>query len=250
MKIFILLIFISLFTLKVHSQTEQRLKTTISGNGAMTNNGISFVPNFSLEQPAAIINLILEKGRFSFEPELTFSLEEGRAWYQVYWLRYNFLAKGKFQLQTSGHCGFNFARILDASNNEAIKTERYLVAELVPSYELSKHIKVSTQYMLAQGYDIGTSNLQHYFSLNGNFSNINLSKMLALNVSTQMYYLSTFGSEEGIYTATSFNLRRTNSPVSLSALLNKALSTEIDGKDFLWNLTLSYSFGDGVLSKH
>ncbi len=235
--------------LGAHSQIKEGPKTYISGSASITNNGISFVPSFSLEQPAALFDLSIVKGRFSFEPQLTFSLEEGRPWYQVYWLRYNLLAEGKFQLRTSGHLGLNFAKILDAANNEVIKTERYLVGELIPSYEISKHINVSIQYMIAQGYDIGTSKLQHFVSLNGYFSNIIISKMLFLDASTQVYYLSTFGSEEGFYAAAAFTLRRTNFPVSLSVLGNKALSTEIDGKDFLWNLTLTYSFGKGVLSK-
>lgn len=41
----------------------------LSGNAAVTNNGISLIPNFSLEQPAAIFNMSLEKGRFSFDPD-------------------------------------------------------------------------------------------------------------------------------------------------------------------------------------
>jgi len=180
---------------------------------SLTNNGISFVPNFSLEQPAALLNLTLEKGRFSFEPEFTFSLEEGRAWYQVYWLRYKILNEGKLRLRAGGHLGLNFAKILDASDNEVIKTERYLVAELAPSYEYSESSSVGLQYMIARGYDIVNEDIQHFLSLNAHFSNIKISK--------------------------------TNFPLSFSTVMNKTLSSDIAGKDFLWNMTLTYNFRKG-----
>lgn len=231
------------------SQNHDRPQTYLSGSIAATNNGISFVPNFSLEQPAAIFNLSLERGRFSFEPGFTFSLEEGRDWYQVYWLRYKVLQEGKFKLRTGGHLGLNFARILDAGAQEVIKAERYLVAELAPTYELSEKSKVGMQYMIAQGYDIGTSQLQYFLPLNAGFSNIKLSKTLFLDVSPQVYYLSSFGFGDGSYAASAFKFHKADFPLSLSALVNKTLSTNIPGKDFLWNLSMTYSFAKGIISK-
>lgn len=223
--------------------------TTISGKASITNNGISFVPNFSLEQPAAIFNLTLEKGRFSFEPELTFSLEEGRAWYQVYWLRYKIIQEGKFKLRTGGHVGFNFLKILDSGNNEVIKAERYLVGELAPTYQISDHIMVGMQYMIAKGYDIDTNELQHFLTLNANFSNIKISKAMYLEVSPQVFYLSSFDFGEGYYVASEFKLSRSNFPLSLSSVMNKKISSNIPGKDFLWNISLTYSFDKGAISK-
>lgn len=232
-----------------NSQTGERPETIISGSVSLTNNGISFVPNFSLEQPAALFNLNLEKGRFSFEPEFTFSLEEGRAWYQVYWLRYKILNEGKFKLRAGGHLGLNFAKILDASNDEVIKTERYLVAELAPSYEFSENSSVGIQYMLARGYDIASQDIQHFLSLNAHFNNIKISDSLFVEISPQVFYLATFGPGEGYYVASSFKISKANFPVSLSSLINTSISTDIPGKDFLWNLTLIYSFNKGTIFK-
>lgn len=249
MKNAVLLICVIFCSLNVYSQTEQGDQTHITGKAAITNNGISFIPNFSLEQPAAIFNLTLEKGRFSFEPELTFSLEEGRAWYQVYWLRYKIIQNGNFKLRTGGHLGLNFINILDAGNNEITKTERYLVGELAPTYQISNNIMVGMQYMIAKGYDIGTTELQHFLTLNANFSNIKISKLLFLEVSPQVFYLSSFDFGEGYYVASEFKLSRSNFPLSLSSVMNRKISSNIPGKDFLWNITLSYSFGKGTISK-
>ena len=249
MKRFILLNLAILSCIHAFSQADERLATYISGSAGITNNGISFVPNFSLEQPAAIFNLTLEKGRFSFEPEFTFSLEEGRAWYQVFWLRYKILNKGKFKLRAGGHLGLNYAKILDASNDEVIKTERYLVAELAPNYEFSENSSVGIQYMLARGYDIVNQDIQHFLSLNARFNNIKISESLFVEISPQVFYLATFGRGEGYYIASSFKISKTNFPLSLSSLINCSISTDIPGQDFLWNLTLTYSFNKGTIFK-
>lgn len=228
---------------------EQSNKTQINGKAGITNNGISFIPNFSLEQPAAIFNLSLEQGRFSFEPELTFSLEEGRPWYQVYWLRYQIIKEDKFKLRASGHLGLNFAKMLDSGNNEVIKTERYLVGELAPTYEISDKIMVGMQYMIAKGYDIGTKELQHFLALTANFSHIKLSKSMEFEITPQAFYLSSFDFGDGYYVASAIKLFKVNFPLSISTVMNQKVSSSIAGKDFLWNLTLTYSFGNGVISR-
>ena len=184
-----LTILVFLYFSNVLSQMEDGPITYISGSAGATTNGISFVPNFSLEQPAAIFNLTLERGRFSFEPEFTFSLEEVRAWYQVYWLRFKILDESRFKLRTGGHLGLNFARILDADSVKVTKTERYLVGELAPSYKLTINSTVGLQYMIARGYDIQTRDIQHFLMLNANFSNIKISESLFLDRARDIMWL-------------------------------------------------------------
>ncbi|GAB3220009.1 hypothetical protein J0A67_05315 [Algoriphagus aestuariicola] len=201
-----------------------------------------------MEQPAVIFNLSLENGRFSFEPELTFSLEEGRAWYQVYWFRYKIIQEGKFNLRAGGHLGLNFAKTLDSRNNEVIQTERYLIGEVVPTYQISDNVMVGMNYMIGRGYDINTNELQHFISFFGNFRNIELHKEIGLEISPQVFYLSSFNFGDGYYFAIEFKILRKNFPLSLSSVMNQKISSSIPGKDFLWNMTLSYSFGKGTVS--
>ena len=241
-------IFLLLLTFNLTVFAQDRPQTQISGSFGVTNNGISFVPSFSLEQPAAIFNLALERGRFSFEPEFTFSLEEGRAWYQVYWLRYKLINEGKFKLRTGGHLGLNFARIQNSNGQEVIQAERYLAGELTPTYDLSANSTIGIQYMIARGYDIGTRDIQHFISLNASFRNIGLGKELSLEISPQAFFLETFGVGEGTYIASNFRLAKKDFPISFSILMNKAVSTTIPGRDFLWNMTLTYSISKGKIS--
>src|SRR5688572_15693209 len=57
------------------------------GQITATNNGISLVPNFSLGRPAALFDLSVGKGRFSFDPWLRFGLDT-KPWVFIFWFRY------------------------------------------------------------------------------------------------------------------------------------------------------------------
>lgn len=215
--------------------------SAIYGSVAVTNNGISLIPSFSLEKPASIFNLSLQKGRFSFDPEFTFSLE-GKPWYQIYWLRYKVISSSKFQLGAGTHLGLNFRSTFLPPVGAAILTERYLVAELSPMYSISKNISLGLYYLHGRGFDIGTNQALHFIGLNTNFVEVGVSKNLLLSFNPQVYYLKAYG-PKGWYFTSTFGLRLRNSPFSLKSTLNKVIQTKIPGsKDFLWNLVLTYSF--------
>ena len=226
----------------VHKEAVQ-----ISGAIGITTNGISLVPSFSLEQPAAIFNLNLYKGKFSFEPELTFTLQEGRPWYQIYWLRYKILDKERFNLRAGAHPGFNFIKVMDITGDESIQVERYLTGELDSSYKLTNNISLGIYYLFARGFDIDTSDPLHFLTLNTTFSNLKISKTLFLEFTPEIYYLSSFNDGEGYYFTSFLVLSKVDFPLSLSSRINKAISSEIDARDFLWNLTLTYSFRKGKI---
>lgn len=219
----------------------------ISGNANATNNGISLIPSFSLEQPAAVFNMSLEKGRFSFDPEFSFSLTEGRPWYQLFWLRYKLVNKGKFRLNAGAHLGLNFVRHDQppgSSSKRLIVAERYLVGELAPTYSIGKKVSVGIYYLLSRGFDIGTTNPTHFLTLNASFTNLKLSKKLFFTFTPQVYYLNLFGNGGNYYVTSSFTLGMAGSPFTLNSVVNKAIKTDLaNSKGFIWNLSLNYSFG-------
>lgn len=57
----------------------------------------------------------------------------------------------------------------------------------------------------------------------------------------QVYYLR-LDQQEGYYYSTSVNIARKNFPLSVSAIINKAINTEIPSKPFVWNTSLVYTF--------
>ena len=120
----------------------------------------------------------MAKRKFSFEPEITFSLLEGRPWYQIYWLLHKLVDSQKFNLRTGAHLGLNFVNIIDADLEESIMTERYLTGEVAPSYQLAENIEVGVYYLLARGFDIDNNDLLHFLTINASFSNLKISKTL------------------------------------------------------------------------
>ena len=249
MKVCFWLSFFIAFACFSQAQVADSIKKRvhISGAATITNNGISLIPSFSLEQPATILNMSLKKRRFSFEPEFSFSLEEGRPWYQLFWLRYNLVDSGRFHLTTGTHLGLNYRSTLQPPGSDPrklITMERYLVGELVPTYDLSKKVHIGMYYLLARGFDIGTRKATHFVTLNTTLNDLPLGGKWYFAMSPQVYFLSLYG-EEGWYATSTFTVGMRNLPLTLSSTVNKVIKTEISGKDFLWNLSLRFAIGRG-----
>ena len=74
----------------------------ISGAVAVTQNGFSILPMFTLGKPAAIFDLSVGNSRLAFEPQFRFSLE-GRPWSFIFWFRYKAVNQKKFKFSIGGH---------------------------------------------------------------------------------------------------------------------------------------------------
>jgi hypothetical protein len=221
----------------------------ISGSINVTNNGISLLPNFSLGKPAVIFNLSAGNGRFSFDPDIRFSLS-GKPWGMIFWFRYKVLPAGRFRFTSGTHLGTNF-RItkmpLNGDSVEANIVRRYLALEIVPSYFITKDISVGMYYMFSHGLDPGTVNNTHFLTLNTNISNIKISNQFAARFSPQVYYLKQ-DNHHGNYFNASLSIAKKNFPLYISSSINQKLSGDITGaKDFLWNVSLGYIFGKSYI---
>ena len=97
-------------------------------------------------------------------------------------------------------------------------------------------------YLYARGFDRDATRNTHFITLNSNFSNIRLTNQLFMRVAPQVYYLK-LDKEDGFYMNATVTLARKNFPLSLSAIVNKVIKTNIAAsKDLVWNATLVYSF--------
>lgn len=136
-----------------------------SGAVAVTNNGISIVPSFSLEKPAIQFNLAMGKNRLTFEPDIRFSLA-GKPWSMLFWGRYKIVTGNKFNMNVGAHLGLNFKTSPQLINGDSSTTtiiRHYLATELFPRYSLTKNISVGIYYLYSHGLDAGTiGNTLHY----------------------------------------------------------------------------------------
>jgi hypothetical protein len=216
----------------------------VSGAVSVTNNGISIVPSFSLGKPAVAFNLAVGKNRFSFEPDLRFSLA-GKPWSFLFWGRYKLVARERLRVNTGAHLGLNFKTSvipINGDTSEVTVERRYLAAELSPKYLLTKNISVGIYYLFSHGLDAGTIQYTNFITLNANFSNIRITNQFALYLTPAFYYLK-LDQQDGFYFTASMTLARKNFPISLSSIINKTIQSDITGnKNFTWNVSLAYSF--------
>lgn len=213
-----------------------------SGAVSVTNNGIALVPTFSLGKPAALFNFSLGGKRLTFEPDIRFSLE-GKPWAFLFWWRYKLVKSHKFTLNVGAHPALNFRTVVSPTDGkQSIVVRRYLAGELVPNYALGKHISIGMYYLYSRGIDWDATRNNHFLLLNSSVSHIKLGNQLLLKITPQVYFLYQDGNQ-GYFAAAVTTLSKRQSPWSLSSIVNKTIQSHIIGsKDFVWNLSLVYSF--------
>jgi len=241
--VILLIVFLSKFNAMAQEETEPFLDDFI-GSASVTQNGISLVPSFSLGDPALLFDLKFTKGKLSFEPDMRFALE-GKPWTFIFWLRYKAIEKERFSLRLGAHPALIFGTVnivRDGQPEELLESRRYLAAEVAPNYKISDKVGLGVYYLYGHGFDEGVKNT-HYMALNSSFSNLYISEKLYFNISPQAYYLVSDDSK-GFYIVGFVSLIKKDFPISISAILNKAIDTEIlPEDDFTWNISLVYSFG-------
>jgi hypothetical protein len=164
----------------------------------------------------------------------------------ILWWRYKILSEDKFKFTIGGHPALAFKSVVaDVAGIETvnIQAQRYLAGEISSNYFLSKDISIGSYYLYSRGFETNTTQNTHFLTLNSSFSNIRLTNKLAIRFSPQIYYLK-MDSKDGLFLSNSLTLSKKNSPISISALINKVIKTDIATKKFVWNATIAYSFNN------
>jgi hypothetical protein len=242
----LILLILSGFTNLSFSQNTENTKAPSHFGGAVTvtNNGISFIPTFTLNKPAAIFDLSMGK-RLTFEPQFRFALE-GKPWSFIFWWRYKLIRSDRFRLTLGAHPAIAFRTITvttDSVSQEIIMAQRYLAGELSPNYFITKNISIGMYYLYGRCFEEDAIRNTHFLTFNVNFSNIKLSNQFYMKFVPQIYYLNMDGSN-GFYFTSSLTMARRNFPISISGLINTPFETEIQvNNSLIWNVSLIYSFG-------
>jgi hypothetical protein len=240
-------LFIFLFGIPVFTFCQNTDSTKVVSNfgGAVTvtNNGISFIPTFSLGKPAAIFDMTVGR-KLSFEPQFRFALE-GKPWSFIFWWRYKLVKTSKVAVNVGAHPAILFRTITDTINGvsqEMIKAQRNVAAEFSPNYYLTKNISMGLYYLYGYSLEKNVVKNVHYLTFNFGFSNIGLPGQFYLKFYPQVYYLN-MDKEDGFYFSSVLTLANRKFPVSISTLMNKVIKTDITAsKNFVWNVSLIYSF--------
>ena len=69
-----------------------------------------------------------------------------------------------------------------------------------------------------------------------------------MKVNPQLYYLK-LDAQDGFYFTSSFTIVKKNFPLSVSAIINKEIKSNIRGsKNLIWNVSLVYAFNKNYVS--
>ena len=240
----LILSLLSLFQYSFAQTADNKsVASNFGGAVTVTNNGISFIPTFSLGKPAVIFDMAVGR-KLTFEPQFRFSLE-GKPWSFLFWWRYKALKTDKFIFNTGTHLGLAYKTIGVSVNGETKDVQtvnRYLAAELSPNYLITKNISIGMYYLYSRGIDPDATRNTHFLTLNANFSDVKLSGQYFVKFVPQVYYLR-MNQYDGFYITSSMTLAKRNSPFSISGMFNKIIQTDISAsKNFVWNLSLVYRF--------
>lgn len=217
----------------------------------LTSKGISMVPNLSLGKPAVMFDMSMGKGKLSFEPQLRFALE-GKPWSFIFWWRYKLIKNDKFLLNIGAHPALSFKTysfLINELPEEHMVVRRYLAGELAPTYFLRNNISFGLYYLYSYGVEEELTRNTNMVSVRGGFSDIRLTDKFYMNLNSQVYYLN-MDNIDGTYFNATLTLARRDFPISISALINQPFRTNIAaGNEFLWNVSLVYTFVNEYLEK-
>lgn len=218
---------------------------------SVTNNGFSIIPAFTLGDPAAFLDLKMGNKRLSFEPQFRYALE-GRPWSFVFIYRYKAIIKPKFQLTFGGHLpGINYiTKTVDVSGiQEPLSVaRRFLALEIIPTYKFSDHVSMGMYYLRGHGFQKHGPQDSHFLSLQGNFNKIKLAGKSYLSFNPQAFYLKV-DKDDGYYINATTTWGIQDFPLSVSAIVNKAIESEIAAQDFDWSINLIYTLNRNFVLK-
>ena len=210
----------------------------------VTNNGISLLPSFSLGKPAAQFDLSMFGKRLGFEPQIRYALE-GKPWSYIFWLRYKAIKGDKFFLTVGAHPALIFRQLTATVNGiprDYQAAQRYIAGEVAPNYRVSRKATIGLYYLRGHGLDRGTVSNTHFVALNSSFSNVKLYNKVYLRFVSQVYSLKQ-ANNQGYYISTTSILYNPAFPLSVGAITNHTLRTEIpNSKPLIWNLSLIWTY--------
>jgi hypothetical protein len=172
----------------------------------------------------------------------------------VFWWRYKIFTGNKFTMDARANYSMAFKTIVNydatsETSQEIIRTTRYWAGALTPNYQFNKYIGVGMYLFYTRGIEEFITRNTYMVALRPSVANIPVTKNIAVRIVPEIYYLK-MDDKDGVYLNTSLLINKKNFPLSISALANRALTTNIPADyDYLWNVGLIYAFNSNYVKK-
>jgi len=216
-------------------------RTEVAWAFSVTNRGISSI--YTLDKPAASIDLSIRRGPFSANPQFRGGLD-GTPWSFLVWGRYQLLDHDRLHVSVGAHPALVFRTATVSVNGvpkDVVMVRRFAAVELSPSYALSRNVSVGTHYIYSHGIDADVTRHTHVVAARAGIASLGLPARFVARLDPQVYYLR-LDDRGGTYFNSRVNLAKRDLPVSISGLVNRPIRTNIStGGAFLWNVGLTYA---------
>ena len=200
-----------------------------NGNININNNGVSWVPLFTLGEPSLIANFSIGSDRFSVNPSFRYELDGLQPWsVDIYW-NYKFLDKEKLRIDIGGFLpGTTFQDFTYEKNGVEDKIlTPWVTAMINPKITLLINDSFSIRLSYFTGIPLKIVDEENQFDSGEIFFIQPLFKKL----------------NSGIFSAQTLTVNINDSPISFSSIINKSIDIgSLSGKKFDWNIGLNYSF--------
>jgi len=242
MKIFSIIIFstIAIVCYSKEKSDSTRHPLQVSGVISLNSNGIAPVPSFALGAPAITLNLSLRKNWFSYDPQLSYSLDF-RPWIIDHWFHFRILNRTKFELRT----GFNVSTFFSEYQTPTQfvwQGQKYGTLELAGIYKFSPTSSIGLMGWYDKGFDEGTVT-GYFIDIVYDKSDIKLGKHLLFAFNFQLFYIDYTGNSDGFFVSPKLSLTASRFPLSIFFQGIQALSTNISPfPEFQWNIGIGYAF--------
>jgi len=235
----LILLFIFITSWSQESKEKDRPKLEASATISINSNGIAYVPAFSLGKPAIIGTLSLVRGRFSYDPQLSYSLEL-RPWIIDNWFHYKIIDRPTFEFK-AGTVISSFFSEVETEDEVIWQAQKYQAVEFISKYKFTPISSLSFTYLLDRGQDPGTTH-GHFFNLQAERSKISLGQKGLLTTTLQLFYINYTGNEDGLFVAGNVSASVRRIPFSIFFQAIQAITSNIDPfPTFKWNVGLAYT---------
>jgi len=236
----LILLFIFMVSWSQENMEKTRPGLEASATISLNSNGIAYVPAFSLGKPAIIGTLSLVRRRFSYDPQLSYSLEL-RPWIIDNWFHYKIIDRPSFEFKAGVDISSFFSEV-ETGDESVWRAQKYLAAEFISKYKFSSHSSLSFTYLLDRGQDPGTTH-GHFFNLQADRSEINLGEKGLLSATMQIFYINYAGNEDGLFVAGNISASVRHIPLYVFFQAIQAIASNIDPfPTFKWNVGLACTF--------
>ena len=235
-----LLLVFGLYT-GTYAQKATKDTLTASGNIQLTNNGVSPVPAFALNEPAVIGNYTLRKGRFYHQAILSFAWN-AKPWNTLYRFGYDVVSTDKWKLSLASYLSFYFARRATPLNDEEFQLQRYHDLEIYLTHLFSEKSSLTTTLWYEHSLDkVGIDNAQ-LFMTSYNLTDQVIFKNLHASLGASLFYVHNAWNFQGLFVSQVVNFQIYDWKFKVFIQATEPIPVKNMQGHFLWNTGLNFLF--------